>query len=277
MSINTIALYLLSEHPKDAARALEQFEPEALAEYLDTVPVNTAANIAQFMVPSIAVSALKNMPIDKSTKIVMQLGVERGALLLQRMSGNIRLDFVSRMSPVFANMIRLVLRYPVGTVGQAMNPNVLTVQEDLTVAEVLRVIKNSAEILHNDIYIIDHKQHLVGQVAVRQLLVSASDLKMKKMMKMSVRSLAARVNLKSIKNLPEWHSHESFPVVDHKGVFLGVLDRAALNESMNINTRDEAEPELAGTALAVAELFWDACANMIIPNQTLSSRDNKNE
>lgn len=277
MSINKIALYVLTEHPMDAARSLEQFEPDQLAEYLDAIPINTVAEILKYMVPSIAVGALKGMTIEKSTKIVMQLGVERGALLLQRMSGSIRLNFISRMSPVFANMMRLVLRYPVGTVGQAMNPNVLTVQEDLSVGEVMRVIKNSAEILHNDIYIIDNKQHLVGQVATRQLLVSSADLKMKKMMKKPTHSLAARVSVKSIKSIPDWHNHDNYPVVDHKGVFLGVLDRAALNKSMDIAGEGRAEPELAGTAIEVAELFWEACANMIIPKQTLSDRDNKHE
>lgn len=277
MSINKIALYVLTEHPMDAARSLEQFEPDQLAEYLEALPVNTVAEILKYMVPSIAVGALKGMAVEKSTKIVMQLGVERGALLLQRMSGSIRLDFISRMSPVFANMMRLVLRYPVGTVGQAMNPNVLTVQEYLSVGEVMRVIKNSAEILHNDIYIIDNKQRMVGQVAVRQLLVSNADLKMKKLMKMPTHSLAARVSVKSIKNMPDWHNHDNYPVIDHQGVFLGVLDRAALNKSMNIMGKDHTEPELAGTAIAVAEIFWDACANMIIPNQTLSNRDNKHE
>jgi magnesium transporter len=277
MSINKIALYVLTEHPMDAARSLEQFEPEQLADYLDALPINTVAEILKFMVPSIAVGALKGMPVDKSSKIVMQLGVERGALLLQRMNGSIRLNFISRMSPVFANMMRLVLRYPVGTVGQAMNPNVLTVQEDLSVGEVMRIIKNSAELLHNDIYIIDNKQHLTGQVPVRQLLVSSTDLKMKKIMKMPTHSLSARASVKSIKTIPNWNNHDNYPVVDRQGIFLGVMDRAALNKAMNISNEDRTEPELSGTAIEVAEIFWDACANMIVPNQTLPNRDKKHE
>ena len=54
-------------------------------------------------------------------------------------------------------------------------------------------------------------------------------------------------------------------------------DRAALNKSMDITGEDRAEPELADTAIEVAEIFWEACANMIIPKQTLSDRDNKHE
>lgn len=279
MSINKIALYLLTQHPKDAVRVLEQFEPEQLAEYLDSIQINTVADILNYMVPSIAVEVLKKMTVEKSAKVVMQLGVERGALLLQRMTASIRFDFLRSMSPVFANMIRLVLRYPAGTVGQAMNPNVLTVQEDLTVEEVLYVIKNSAEILHNEIYIINSKQHLVGQVSVRQLLTSIPEQKMKKLMVMPTHCLAARSNVKSVKSIPDWQMREKFPVIDHHGVFIGVLDRAAINTSLNIHSKNQngTESELTGTALAVAELFWDACAEFIVPNQEISNKGNKNE
>ncbi len=277
MSINKIGLYLLTEHPKDAVRALEQFEAEQLAEFFDAVPINTVANVMKLMVPSVAVDVLKCMSIEKSAKIVVQLGVERGSLLLQRMSRGIRLDFVSRMSPVFANMMKLVLRYPAGTVGQVMNPNVLTVQEDLTVDEVLHVIKNSAEILQDEIYIIDNKQHLVGQVATKQLLISASDKQMKKLMSVPTHRLAARANVKSVKNIPDWQMRKNFPVTDHYSVFIGVLDRAAINESMHIKSKAQDESELTGTALAVAELFWDACADLMVPNQAISNKGKRDE
>ncbi len=277
MSINKMGLYLLTEYPRDAVRALEQFEPEQLAEYLDVVPINTVAEVIKLMVPSIAVDVLKCMRIEKSSKIVMQLGVERGSLLLQRMSRGIRLDFVSRMSPVFANMMKLVLRYPAGTVGQAMNPNVLTVQEDLTVEEVLHVIRNSAEILQDEIYIVDNKQLLVGQVAAKQLLITAPDKKMKKIMSMPPHRLAARANVKSVKNISDWQMRDNFPVTDHHGVFIGVLDRAAIKESMHIKSKSSEESEITGTALAVAELFWDACADLMVPNQVLSNKGKRNE
>ena len=277
MSINKVSHYLLTEHTRDAVRELEQFEPEQLAEYLDAFPIDIVADVLKYMVPSIAADVLKHMAIEKSSKIVMQLGIERGALLLRRLAANMRLDFVSHMPSVFANMMRLVLRYPEGTVGHAMNPNVLTVQEELTVEEVLHVIKNSAHILKNDIYIIDNKQHLVGRVAVRNLLISASDLKMKQLMEMTGHTLAARASLRSVKGLPDWQQHENFPVIDHHNMFIGVLERQALSEVVKVDSKEQAESELTGAALTVAELFWEACTNLVVPNQTLSNKANNHE
>ena len=85
MTINSISLHFLQEHPKDAARAMEQFEPAQLAPFLQEVPVHTAATVIKYLVPAIATECLKNMDIDRSSQIIMKLGVERAALLLRRM------------------------------------------------------------------------------------------------------------------------------------------------------------------------------------------------
>ena len=265
MSIDSISLYLMSEHPRDAARTLQQFEPQELGAYLENLAVPVAADIFKFMVPSIAVETLKEMSLEKSTKIIMQLGVERGTLLMRRMSAGIKQEFISRMSPVFANMARLVLRYPEGTVGYCMNPNVITVDQDLDVEQVMKVIRNSAEILKNEIFVTDNDQHLTGVVQSKDILIAAPELAIKKLMKTPNHIIPARSNIKSVKSIVDWQLQDSFPVVDHQGVFVGALYRSTLIESTNTEGMHHDADGLTGVALAVAELFWDACSNIIVP------------
>ena len=277
MNVNSISLYFLEEHPKDAARTLEQFDPASLAEYMASVPAKTAANVIKYIVPSISTECLKLMAIDKSSQIIMHLGVERASLLLRRMTGGIRDQFIHAMSPVFSNMTRLVLRYPEGTVGQVMNPNIFSVHQNMTVNEVINVIRNLNQLWHNEIFITDDKQQLAGVVEVRQLLITDGNQSMKMIMKSPGESIPARTRLESVKNKPEWHYRENFPVIDHMGVFIGVLSRTSVHEVMADTQAISEQEELTGTAMAIAELFWDACADMLTPDYDNSKKDHQDE
>jgi len=277
MNVNSISLHFLEEHPKDAARTLEQFDPASLAEYMASVPAKTAANVIKYIVPSISTECLKLMAIDKSSQIIMHLGVERASLLLRRMTGGIRDQFIHAMSPVFSNMTRLVLRYPEGTVGQVMNPNIFSVHQNMTVNEVINVIRNLNQLWHNEIFITDDKQQLAGVVEVRQLLITDGNQSMKMIMKSPGESIPARTRLESVKNKPEWHYRENFPVIDHMGVFIGVLSRTSVHEVMADTQAISEQEELTGTAMAIAELFWDACADMLTPDYDNSKKDHQDE
>jgi magnesium transporter len=270
-------LHFLKEHPKDAARTLEEVDPEALALYLESVPAKTAANVIKYIVPSISAECLKLMAIDKSSQIVMLLGVERASLLLRRMKSGIRVQFIRAMSPVFSNMTRLVLRYPEGTVGQVMNPNVFTVHQDMTVNQVINVIKNTSQLLHNEIFITNDKQQLAGIVDARVLLTADGNQAMKTIMKPPGKSIPARASLDSIKNYPEWHYKENFPVIDHMGIFIGVLSRSSIHEVLEDEEKLQNQDEFTSTALAVAELFWDACSDLLAPGHENIKKGHQDE
>ena len=277
MTINPISLHFLQEHPKDAARALEQFEPALLADFLQQAPVRTAATVIRYLVPSIASECLRNMDVEKSSQIIMKLGVERAALLLRRMKTGFQVQFIRAMTPVFANMTRLVLRYPVGTVGHAMNPNIFTVHQDMTIQEVSNVIKNSDEHYQNEIFVTGDKQELCGIVNIRQLMTNDVKQTMKKIMLPPGRSIPARSTLESLRIHPDWNLNENIPVVDHLGEFIGVLDRKTIHESLFGKITAGQEDDFGGTAIALAELVWNACAHFLAPDNQNMNKDRNDE
>ena len=277
MTINSISLHFLQEHPKDAARALEQFEPVQLASFLQQVPVRTAATVIKYLVPSVTSECLKNMDIDKSSQILMKLGVERAALLLRRMKTGFQVQFIRAMTPVFANMTRLVLRYPAGTVGHVMNPNVLTVHEDMTVKEVTGVIRNSEELLLNEIFVTGDKQELCGIVDIRQLMTNDDKQSMKKIMHTPGQSIPARSALDSLRDHSDWNLKENIPVVDHLGEFIGVLDRRTIHESLFGKVTAAQDDDLGRTAMDLAELFWYACAHLLAQDYQNVTKDQNDE
>ena len=223
----------------------------------------------KYIIPSVATDCLEQMPRDHAAPIIMHLDIERAAALLRRMPESNRDQLIKATSPLFANMVRLVLRYPDGTVGQVMDPHVFTVHQDMRVAEVSNAVRNAPGQLRHEVYVIDDKQQPVGVVAFRQLLTSRGKEVIKNIMHPVGQTVAARTSLSLARNSVDWESKDSIPVVDHQGVLLGILFRGNLNANgTDVNVQDE----YTGTALAVAELFWEACSHLLLP---VSSNEEK--
>jgi magnesium transporter len=278
MTINPLSLHFIENHPQDAARVLEKFEPELLAKYLEHVPVKVSANLLRNVIPSVAVECLTSMEPARSAKILEQFSIERASSILRRMKINIRNDLIKIMSPIFANMIRLVLRYPNGTVGQLMTPKVYTVNQNMLIKDILETLQGMTGQLQNLIYVINNEQRLVGVVDVRDVITLDSKAPVKTVMRDPGLTISARASLDSVKDYNEWRYTEILPVVDHMGMFIGVLKRGVLLDTLardrnNTNQKDE----IAGAALAIAELFWDACANMLAPETKNTGKVNQDE
>lgn len=276
MMNNSLSRYFLRQHPKDAARSLEKFDPVLLAEFLDQYPAAEVANVFRQMNTSTTSACLANLENDKSAAILELFSIERAALLLRRMSFKDRSRIIRKLSPFTGNMIKLVMRYPAGTVGQVMNPNVFAVHKNRTVAEVIDSVKASYDKVRSKVYIVDNNQHLTGMVFIRDLLVEIPDTPVEKIMREPEITISARASLESIKDHPQWKDRDNLPVVDQSGKFIGILKRGVMLDALaRERQRDNQADDIVGAALDVAELFWVACANIITPQDESSNRGQK--
>lgn len=276
MTINSLSQYFLENHPRDAARILEQYTPEELATYLEQFSSQTAANMFRHINPSIAVGCLVKMGLEKSAEIIGQFSIERASMLLRRMSFTDRIRIIKALPPLTANMIKLVLRYPEGTVGQYMNPNVFAVNKDRRVSEVIETIHASYDQVRSKVYVVDDKQRLIGVVFIRDLLVSDPDVPVGKIMSEPETTFSARASLLSVRDHPQWNDRDSLPVVDQSGRFIGILKRGVMVDALARGDAGQPDNEgIIGAAMEIAELFWEVCANVIAPQHEISEKGRK--
>lgn len=273
MNIESLSLHFLREHPKDAARTLEKFEVDGLSAYLAQLPVQSAATVMQYIVPTIASVCLESMPYERAAAIIMHLDIERAAALLRRIQEENREPLIKATSTIFANMVRLVMRYPEGTIGQVMDPDVFAVHQNMRVTEVINAVRNAAKLLQHELYVINDRLQPAGIVTVKQLLVSDGMEMMKNIMQPAGETLAARTSLLVVQNSIEWEHRDNIPVVDHQGILIGVLHR----RSLLAGAENNAPEEYTVTALAVAELFWDTCAHLLLPAQNHEKKGSQDE
>jgi len=276
MTVKGLPLHFLQHHPQDAARVLEQFESEQLASYINQLPEKSAANIFRHMTAVKVVYCLSAMDVSTSAKILEQFSIERASSLLRRMQADVRLNIIKAMSTLYANMIKLVIKYPHDTVGRHMSPNVFTVLDDMRVTDVLTAAKDSVDQVRSEIFVVNINQRLVGMVFIRDLLTAESETPIKKIMRSAASSISARSRLALVQNHPEWKYSDMLPVIDRNGLFIGVLKRGAMLDALSGSIEViEQQDDIANTTLAIAELFWDTCADLLVPEFEQSNEESQ--
>lgn len=266
MTNDSLSLKFLQEHPRESAKILEQFDAQELTDYFERIPATDTVKIIRYFTPSFAVACLSKMNAKKASNLLEKLGVEPAARIMRRMNLSLRGELLRKMSPLFANMLKLVLKFPKGTIGQYISPNVLTIMQDMETGQVFNSIRKTPEQLQNDIYIINDKQQLIGVVDVKSLLTVESDTTMGSIMRKPDVVFHARVSLNQVRDHPKWLHKEVLPVVDHANVFIGVLRRAVMLEALEGGQESYDDKDtIASALLDIAELFWDTCANLLIP------------
>jgi len=276
MAINPISQRLLDNHPQDAARALEKYHPEELAGYLGEMPVTSTAKVMRHMVPAIAADSLVEMPAETAAAVLEEFSVERATALLRYMPVSQRNSIIRNLSPLYSNMVKLVLRYPEGTVGQLMTPRVFAAHEDMQSDDLLQTIQGMSGQLQKLIYIINDNHHVVGKVDIRDLLTDEHVSAIGRLMQPVGTTLSARSSISNVQRLDEWKYNDVLPVVDHSGQFIGVLKRGVMLDAM-AHEAPRNQEDFTGTALAIAEIFWEACANMLAPETDKTDKRQKDE
>lgn len=272
MTHNTFTLGLLAAHPQSAARTLEAFTPTTLAEFLHSLPDTISASVIRELSPALAAATLEQLSHEQIAAIIEYLDIDMAGMILRRFDRDRRqqvFDFLPASNWVG---LRMVLRYPEDTVGSVMDPNVLSVHEDMPLANVLKNMRLFKNQLLHAVYVTDRNHAFVGMLDVRELFFANEQQLAGELVRKAQITVTARTNLSSLYDHGIWAGQGELPVLDHNHRFLGVVHRTSVHKAMDHSTRyQKDENGLADTALALSELLWSACAGIFSSPQERQS------
>ncbi len=278
MTINNLSRHFLEERPRESAKVLENFASDELVLFLEMHPDDLIANVVRYFMPGSAVACLMGMQVKKAAGILEQLGVDTAARLLRRMRSKDQLTLLNAVSGNYANRLKSILRYPAGTVGQHMSPNIFIASETMLVSDVFSAARHATSELQGDIYIVTDAQHLVGLVDVKNLVFADPGREVNEIMRIPDVVLNARTNLDYVKDHPKWRFKEALPVVDHNNMFVGVLKRSVMFEALSGDQNpNRSEETFMDTVMEVAGLFWDICTDIVLPKSETRPEGRKDE
>jgi magnesium transporter len=232
-------------HPADLAHILQYFgdgeqrtvinlikDPDKAAEVLSELEWGMSANILQTMETARIIQILQHMPSDDAAEILSNLPEELAEELLQGMKKEDLEDLLS---------------YPEETAGRIMNPDVFALHEDISVREAIKAVREAADTeMVFYIYVVDDRNHLVGVVSMRQLLLVPADTVLRSIMISDVFSVKTHEDQEEVAKVVEKYNILAVPVVDEENKLMGVI---TVDDVIDI-LRDEATEDflkMAGT------------------------------
>ena len=128
---------------------------------------------------------------------------------------------------------------------------------DHRVGDALRLLRRATQRTGQTIHVLDQNRHLAGVVDLSELLGERDRSMIQGVMRPASSVLSARAAIQTVTNHPAWLTHDSLPVVNRDGVFLGVLQRSRVMEGEQELLTEVAERnELTTTRAALADIFW---------------------
>ena len=250
-----LAARFAEDHPEEAAATLEQLSFADAAALLADLDAGCAAQVVARLSAALAVDCLRTMPDRLVGSLLGELPLDLAARILMRASDETRRLWLGELPEERAEFLRRKLRYPPGTAGALVDPLVLALPEDLSVAEAQKQLRRSAERAYYYVYVVDRDQRLVGALDIREMLLADAKATLGAVMHRDVESLPAHADLATVRGHAAWRDLDALPVVDPAGVFFGIIRHTTMRQLAAPGTGEETPP-MVRTLVSLGELYW---------------------
>lgn len=247
-----LSVAFVEGHPAESARVLESLSPSDSAEFLAAVSPRLAAPVLRHLAPAICAKVLEQLDDALIVPLLEAMGFQEVSQLLQRVPGERQTRLLGRLPVATAIAVRLLIGYPKGTCGAAMDPSPLVLPPELTVAEALEQLRQFEGELGDCVFVCDSQRRLVGVIALGELVRAAPRAALSSVMLMPQHSLSALASVASTVRHPGWDHFHVLPVVERENRLVGAARRDVLSRQRSEANAQTSPPLTAGAAGA----YW---------------------
>jgi len=236
VSREELAAAYLRLHPESAARLLESMTAQQANAVLSAVGFATAAPVVGHMLPTCAAACIERQPPADAALLLERLGSRESVAVLRHLPRELRDNVLSSLGTQWLMAFKLLLSYPINTVGAWIEPRVLTLPDDCTCGEARDRIARSDQAAQARIYVLDRARRLRGAVRGLALLQVSSRKKVVTLLE-PAEALWAREPLATAQEHGVWERYTEAPVVNRDEEFIGVISYADLRKAYRQLTR----------------------------------------
>lgn len=211
-------------HPADIAEIIAGLSPEDRVKVIEGLDNDLAADTLEELDKEIQQEILTLLSESKAKEILDLVPNDEIADILDELDEEIANKVLININDEDENEIRDLMKYEDEVVGSIMNPDFISFNIDITVAEtmnILRELKPEDEVSHY-IYIIDKDERLQGFVSLRDLILSEPNNKLKSIMNTKVFKVKDTDEIEKAIGLAVKYDLYSLPVVDEEDKVCGV-------------------------------------------------------
>ena len=251
-------------------RIFTDWLPVDLAELISDLPENEQAILFRLLPREVATETFEYLDIDAQQNLLTALTKKDVSHILNSMSPDDRTEMLEELpSHDVQELLKLLsfeefkiaktlLAYSEDSVGRLMSPDYISVKKDWTITEVLDYIRkygHGSETL-NVIYVVDDYGKLIGDLAVRILLLSQPDKKVKDLIsEEKIITLTATQDQQDALETFKRYDRVALPVVDSNGYLIGIV---TVDDMLDVAEEEETEDiQKFGGIEALEEPYMD--------------------
>jgi len=210
-------------HPSDVADILAALDESHRVRVISELPTELASfalaemdaaehpeDLLLAVGPEYAAELVEELPTDDAADLVAELPASDREAVLEEISD--RAD------------VEKLLKYPEDSAGGLMTTNVVSVREDVTVAEALEAIRRQSDEDESQlyqVYAVDGQGNLQGIIPIARLIVSAPTKLVREVMEQPAVQVEPQQDQEEVARLMARYNVAAVPVVDETGKLLG--------------------------------------------------------
>ncbi len=210
----------------DVAAVIENMEDEdEMLRVFRILPKNSAADIFSYLSIDVQQKIITSLSEKDAGKIIDNLMADDATDLLEEMPANIVKKLLMNASADTRRNINHLLRYPEDSAGSIMTVEFVDLKEEQTVEQAIARIRKlgvDSETI-NICYVLDNQRKLKGTVALRYLLLSDPEKKIKDIMHENVICVHTLMDQEEVARKFGDYDFTAMPVVDNEERLVGII------------------------------------------------------
>lgn len=252
-----LGLAFVRTHPADAARVLEALPTGEACALFEAIPGQVGAPVLAAMLPTAAARIVSELPPACADATAAHIGAQSIVAILRHVSPEQRTRLLAELPAASAVTVRMLLGFPEDAIGAWVDPRVLTVTANDSVATALARVRSSDDADAAQVFVVDAEQRLVGSIALHVLLRADPNLRSGTLAKPASPALPAMMPLASARATALWDRALALPVLDRDQRLVGVLRRATLSRAMRGRGASANEHDrVTSVTGALAHTYW---------------------
>ncbi len=227
----------VEDQPREVAARIEEIPAADGAAVLENLPADAAADVAEYLDPETAGRILSEMDPQQAASVLSDMEAPEASMVVAAMAPDDRVDvlehvpdeqhaaILGEMDAEDAAEVRELAKYPPDTAGGIMTTEFTALPEDLTIEEAIIQLRKLSEELEQMwyVYVVDRRDHLVGVLSIRDLILARPGRKLNQIMRTRVFTVLATMDQEEVARLFRKYNYLVMPVVDARNRLVGLI------------------------------------------------------
>ncbi len=225
---------------------LKRLDIARISDLMEELPDHLRDDLAEHLLPQQLSDAVEEMASDDAADVIADLPED------------VAQDVIEALPQEDREEVESLLAYPEDSAGGLMQTELVSISEQATVDEAVRVLRSAKEDVGEIffVYVVDDGDRLVGVLNLGALLLFKGERPIRDLMKTKIQTVHPEEDQESVARIFQRYDLVALPVVDAEGRLLGrilhddvvdVLQEEADEDIMHMAGATAGEPELVYT------------------------------